>query len=144
MIRIAVALIVAMLTIGAGARASAQNSVSEASIRTIESQIVMPRGARTLELYNRYYALDQLNGREVVVGVFLLRSSFGETVRQGAVTVAAIPNVFTALPQQLPLIADGGCSVVTVYFDLTTQRLLPILLEGVDAEPELGACNGLG
>lgn len=143
MIRAAAALIIAILAIVVGPSASAQTSVSEVSIRAIESQVVMPRGARNLELYDRYYALDQLNGREVVVGVFLLRSSFGGTARQGAVAVAAIPNVFTSPPQQLPVIADGGCSVVTIYFDVTTQRLMPIRLERADVEPEFGACNGL-
>lgn len=141
--RVAVALIVAMLAIAVVANARAQTSVSEASIRAIESQLVMPRGARTLEVYDRYYASGQLNGHEVVIGVFLLRSSFGETVRPGATAVAAIPNAFTTSRQQLPIIADGGCSVVTIYFDVTTQRLLPIRLKGVDPEPELGACNGL-
>ncbi len=144
MTRFATALILAMLAMPVGSSAIAQPSISEESIRAIETQIVMPRDAPTLGLYDRYYAPDQFNGREVVVGVFLLRASFGGTTHTGAAAVAAIPNAFTTSRQQLPLIADGGCSVVTIYFDLATQRLLPISQKGVDAEPELAACNGLG
>ncbi|UPT62570.1 MAG: hypothetical protein M0D54_19810 [Hyphomonadaceae bacterium JAD_PAG50586_4] len=145
MSRSLVALIVALLVLASGTRAVAQTSVAETSIRAIEDQMVMPRGAGPLELYSRYYAPDQLNGREVIVGVFLLRDALEETAHTGAVTVASIPNAFTMASRwQLPLVLDGGCSVVTIYFDLETQRLLPIQLEGVSAEPELGACNGLG
>lgn len=98
----------------------------------------MPRGARPLNAYDRYYSSEQMNGREVLVGVFLLRSAF-ET-RSGAEAVGGIPNAFTIARR--PRIADGGCSVVTIYFDQVTQRLLPIQIDGADAERELAVCNG--
>ncbi len=133
----ALALVVAIAPL-----ARAQNSVSEATIREIESQVVMPRGARSLDLYDRYYAPDRIGEREVVVGVFLLRSSFSGQTREGVAPVTAIDNVFTASATQLPVVMDGGCNVVTIYFDVATQRLMTIRLDGADTAPELGACNG--
>lgn len=122
--------------------AFAQDTVSDVTIRAIENQMIMPRRARPLELYDRYYASDQADGREIIVGVFLLRKTFGARTWAGAQPVAAITNAFTTSRAELPVIADGGCSVVRIYFDMTTARLLPIQIEGVEAEPELGACNG--
>lgn len=136
------ALIVSTLSLAVGPTAEAQNAVSEASVQAIEAQIVMPGGAESLELYDRYYAFDELQGLEVVKGVFLLRRAFGAPRRGGVAAVAGVPNAFTMSGRQLPVIADGGCSVVTIYFDISTERLVSISLEGVDAEPELGVCNG--
>ena len=142
MTRMTAVLVAVTLALATLPRAFAQNSASEVTIRAIEYQVVMPRRAWSLDLYDRYYAPDNVDGREIIVGVFLLRSSFGGRARDGAAPASTIANAFTTSRSQLPTILDGGCSVVTVYFDVATQRLLPVHLEGVDADPELGVCNG--
>jgi hypothetical protein len=140
--QIAAVFVAVMLALATFPQASAQSAVSEETIRAIEDQVVMPRRAQQLDLYDRYYAPDHVDGHEMIVGVFVLRSSFGGRARDSATPAPTIANAFITSRSQLPAIADGGCSVVTVYFDVATQRLLPIRLEGVDADPATGVCNG--
>ena len=140
--QIAAILIASILSLTVVPTAKAQNAVPVALVQAIETQLVMPSGAESLDRYDRYYAFDQLHGREVVIGVFLLRKASGTTTRAGASAVADVPNAFAIPRQKLPVIVDGGCSVVTIYFDIATQRLLSVNREGADTEPELGVCNG--
>lgn len=141
---LAAALFALGLTLYAVPQATAKATVANTTVAVIESQMVMPRGAQALAFYDRYYAPRQVSGRDVIVGVFVLRSSINSRTSstQDATPVSGIAHAFTTVFSQLPVVSDGGCAVVTVFFDVATQRLARIRLEGVDAEPELGACNG--
>lgn len=89
---------------------------SSALIREIESGLAMPKGL-SLHSYRRYYSGDLSNGRRLVVAVFL------ESDHPGTETV----------PQsKLPRILDGGCSVVTLRYDVKLKKVLDI------------GCNGVG
>lgn len=134
------ATLAAILLVFASERSAfAQTSVSEASIRAIEEQVVMPKGAQALDLYDRYYAPDRLDGRQVIVGVFLLRRAFTSVPHVGAPT--AIPNAFITSANKLPVVYEGGCNVVTVQFDLATGLLRGTTLPTFFPRPTTAFCH---
>jgi hypothetical protein len=77
----------------------------------------MPDGASPISSYARYYARIIDNDRDVLIGVFLLGSS--------------TPGIRLVSRDNLPSILDGGCTVVTVKFDLASGAFLG------------GRCNGV-
>lgn len=143
MVRLAVTLALVLATAAASAE-KLPSMITAPTVRYIESQVVMPRGAEPLASYDRYYMLDWIERNEVVVGRFLERLPHGHVRRPGAIPVPGIPGAFT-VPRggRLPQISDGGCSVVTVYFDTATWKMLQVQWEGEEGEPEFGICNGL-
>jgi hypothetical protein len=148
-------LIAAALAVGVVASAHAQISdaaVDPALVSKIEGASVLPPGAAKLADYDRYYgratmaflAPDGSGEREVIAGVWLKR---GPTMprQNGAVPIPGQAGAFSLGPDgNLPLVSDGGCSVLTVYFDLKTQAFL---FRGprppVATPPITAVCNGL-
>lgn len=117
--------------------------VSDETIRTIESRIEMPPGARPLEEYDRFYSGGRLSGREGVQGVLLLRETFTHVSRGEMAPVEGMANVYRADADSMPLVADGGCSVVTLYFDLASQEFVELHREGLSVERARAVCNGV-
>lgn len=117
--------------------------VSDEAIRTIESRIEMPPGARPLEEYDRYYSSVRLSAREGVQGVLLLRRSFANVTRGAMAPVDGMTNVYRGVADSMPLVADGGCSVVTLYFDLASQEFVELHREGLSIERARAVCNGV-
>lgn len=111
------------------------------TISYIEARVTMPRGAEPLEAYDRYYAMKRINDRNVVHGVFLLRHSFGDIDRAGMEAVP-IPNVYRGAPDDLPVVADGGCAVVTVYFDTLSFLFWQLEADPRDHLTAPAICNG--
>lgn len=102
--------------------------VTEVDLDTIgylQPRITMPVGARPIEDYDRYYAMDRIDDRNIVRGIFLLRSSFD----RGASTL------------DLPMIADGGCSVVSFFFDAESLQFVQIATTE-DGATAPAVCNG--
>ncbi len=117
--------------------------VSDETIRTIESRIEMPPSARPLAEYDRYYSGVRLSGREGVHGVLLLRETFAHVNRGAMAPVEGMANVYRGDADSMPLVADGGCSVVTLYFDLASQEFVELHREGLSIERARAVCNGL-
>ena len=136
------ALIALVSVLIVGTPALADTNLTVATVRAIEQQMVMPRNAEPLESYFRFYADEQIDDRAAIRGVYL-RSPGARWAREnGAVPVPGIPGAFTVEAGHLPDFADGGCAVVSIYFDVATQRLLPNVSGSEDAAPELGVFNG--
>lgn len=116
--------------------------VTDETIRAIESRIEMPPGARPIEEYDRYYSGVRLSGREGVQGVLLLRRSFEHVNRGDMAPVEGMANIYRGDADSMPLVADGGCSVVTLYFDLAAQEFVELHREGLSVERARAVCNG--
>jgi hypothetical protein len=104
-------------------------AVDPAMVGKLESEAVMPRRAAKLAGYERYYVRAKMvfhmpdettDERDVIAGVWLL----GGTHQDGAVPIPGHAGAFSLPSGILPLVYDGGCSVLTVYFDLKTQTFL--------------------
>ena len=117
--------------------------VTDEAIRTIEARIEMPPDARPLDEYDRYYSGVRLSGREGVQGVLLLRRAFGDINRDAMTAVDGMANVYRGDADSLPLVSDGGCSVVTLYFDLASQQFVELHREGLSIERARAVCNGV-
>lgn len=129
--------------IGAGASQKQAKIITAPTVRLIESQMVMPRGAAPLMNYDRYYMLNRIGELVVVEGRFMQRDPYERQPPEGSRPVPGVPGAFTIQRGgRLPDVADGGCSVVTILFDIRTRKLLPVQWEGDKQEPELGICNG--
>ena len=93
-------------------------------LRKIEASLKMPSGTKPLVSYDRYYAYAVRRGRKVLVGVFLHS--------------LALPGIAETTPglhilekeSDLPVVHDGGCSVVTVVLDPHTSQEADISCNG--------------
>jgi len=88
---------------------NAQTSLPDV-IGSLEWNLMMPEGAAALRAYTRYYA--ERDG--MLIGIFV-RGEDGIRIVSGG---------------ELPLIIDGGCSVVNLRYNLDTQRLAAIFCNG--------------
>jgi hypothetical protein len=91
-----------------------------AAIAAFEARLKLPNGAQPLSEYERYYAGTWIGGRKMIEGV--LETAYRRHKR-GKVHI--VPE------DQLPGIMDGGCYIITVLFDVTTNRTAQV------------SCNGL-
>jgi hypothetical protein len=117
-------------------------SVALETIATMEARAQMPRGAQALEAYDRYYAPHRIDDGNVVRGVFLLRSSFGDIDRPGMTAVPEMQNVYRGAAEDIPVVADGGCAVVTMYFDVQLNHFLQLEAAARDHVTAPSLCNG--
>ncbi len=117
-------------------------TVTLETIATMEARAQMPRGAEALQAYDRYYAPQRIEDRNVVRGVFLLRSSFGDIDRAGMTAVPDRPNVYRGAVEDIPVVADGGCAVVTMYFDIESNHFLQLEADPRDHLTAPSLCNG--
>jgi hypothetical protein len=89
----------------------------------IEQQVRLPTGSRPLGEYARYYAFDK-RGRVSAIFTTFLEPDYE------SLNLPAGQRRWVSAEGKLPGISDGGCGVVEVLFDPTTDE--------VRAE-----CNGL-
>jgi hypothetical protein len=90
-----------------------------AAIDKIEAGLVMPEEAAPLSAYRRRYGGVIEAGRRVIWGDFLLS------------TIAPYAAAITILDHRpVSLLQGGGCSVVTLKFDMDSDRLLGIACNG--------------
>lgn len=92
-----------------------QYLLTRSDICRIESEIKDLPGKNKLSEYSRVYAGRMEDGRYIVTGV-LMRSRDS--------TVEIVPH------EELPLVFDGGCDVITVKYDLQEKIVLSIRCNG--------------
>lgn len=85
-------------------------------ITRIESGLQMPRGAFGLPLYERYYAFDEIDGKRMIVGLFLRSEK---------------PQIRIVNHDSLPIKTDGGCSVVHFRYSIEEKRVIAIMCGGI-------------
>lgn len=89
----------------------------------IESQVELPAGAYDLNDYLRYYAFD--DGHVVAVfTTFDHRSDSDQNVRTS-------DRNWVGDRDKLPLILDGGCSVVNIVYDPKDRSFDQVFCNGV-------------
>ncbi|MBI1361710.1 MAG: hypothetical protein GC155_15640 [Alphaproteobacteria bacterium] len=148
----------ALLTSGVALAAAAQTPqtgsdapVDPALVAKIEQTAVLPTGALKLADYDRYYGRatmpfltkDSAGDHDVIAGVWLKRGAFGP-VQRGAREIAGDAGAYAIVGDgNLPLVFDGGCNVITLYFDLKTQTFLFRGVRPSASQPDASAvCNG--
>lgn len=75
----------------------------------IEAAVTMPAGASPLPVYDRYYAWEERDdGVRKVLGTYVR----GER-----------PQRHWVRQNDLPLVLDGGCDIVTLTYDVDADRI---------------------
>ena len=148
----------AAITTGIELAAAAQTpaTVSDAPVdptlvAKIEETAVLPTGALKLADYDRYYGRATMpfltknssGERDVIAGVWLRHGVYGP-VQRGAQAVAGVSGAYAIVGDgNLPLVFDGGCNVITLYFDLKTKTFLFRGARPPTSQPDASAvCNG--
>ena len=89
-----------------------------AIMNRIETIVVMPPDAAPLAVYGRYYAWEARDdGVQKVLATYVRREA---------------PGRHWVDQNELPLVMDGGCDIVTLTYDVATDRVDRV------------ECNGLG
>jgi hypothetical protein len=83
-----------------------------AVVHNLEARIVMPQGAKPISAFTRYYEPGFDHGRRTVFG--LLTEKGDKQIHMG----------------QVPIVMDGGCSVVDLTFDVATNQVTSIKCYG--------------
>jgi hypothetical protein len=97
---------------------SVAEAEQQAIMDRIERDVRMPQGAGALSSYSRFYAWHQgEDGARKVVAHY-------ENL------TGAAPGRRWVTERDFPLIMDGGCGVVTLSYDVATQRIEHISCNG--------------
>jgi hypothetical protein len=125
MLCLATAAILLILMIAASIGHASDSPLDVALLQKIESSLKLPKGTRPLASYDRYYAYAVRKGRKVLVGVFL--------DSQALPGIAHPDPGLHALEKEsdLPVVHDGGCSVVTVVLDPVSPQEADVSCNGV-------------
>jgi hypothetical protein len=113
------------LAVAASISHASDSPLDVTSLHKIESSLKLPKGTKPLASYDRYYAYAVRKGRKFLVGVFLYSP--------------ALPGIAEAVPglhilekeSDLPVVLDGGCSVVTVVLDPDSSQEADVSCNGV-------------
>lgn len=89
--------------------------VTEAEADAIEARVSMPDGGQPLAAYARYYTYVTLGGHELIEAYFV--AGFGGP-----------PGRY--LNKEGPLVDDGGCSIITLYYDPQSGHIAGLSCNG--------------
>ena len=106
-----------------GACSSAAEKKHGQLIAQIEQRVQLPAGAERLARYARYYAI---NGNRVVATYTTFVDPQVEHVSLATGHTRWIDDY-----RRMPLISDGGCSVVNVLYDPSKQKVEHVFCNGV-------------
>lgn len=85
-------------------------------ISQMEAALRLPEGAEPLDNYARYYAIEGAGGRREVRGVLVKRKDAA--------------GVHLVKANSLPVLFDGGCSVVNVRYSPAEKKFLLVSCNG--------------
>lgn len=88
-----------------------------ALLHHIEVDLSLPRGARKLDDYVRYYSVETVKNVTTIRATFFYSGAAGRIVR--------------VQPSQLPHIEDGGCDVIQLLYSPKAGKVLSISCNGV-------------
>lgn len=133
----ALALIAAMTT--AGAAGAASDVPTAAEVARVEAALTLPKGARAIYDYDRYYTRSMIDGRPVILGLF--QRTWIRDVKEhlhnnpdnwNMATPQRVGEVLRVRKAALPgQIADGGCEQIQVVYDVETNKLVDARCNGV-------------
>jgi hypothetical protein len=93
-----------------------------ADVASVEATLSMPQGAASLKQYIRYYAGTLEKGHRVLLGHFELGPTYNGA--DGDVRVVKSKN-------DLPVVFDGGCSIIFFRYDITEKRVVNLRCNGI-------------
>lgn len=120
--------------------------VDAETVREIESVVVLPSRARPLEAYGRFYARSVVDGRNVVVGVYVTLHPYPSRAEKNwlwrSVPIEGIERARASAAVHLPVVFDGGCTVINLLFDEERRVFVAHGPDGLEPSSEAW-CNGV-
>ena len=92
-------------------------TINKKFIHRLEKNLSMPKGAKPLELYDRYYTLASKNGRPILDTVMIFNGN------GGAVQIVSKENMIA--------VNDGGCFVLNMRYDLIKEEVIYFRCNGM-------------
>lgn len=102
---------------------SGERDAHSEDIRKIESRLTLPDGTGPLSSYARYYAPD---GSQVLA-VFVAGADEGDP----QINLPIGRTRWVSSPAALPKVFDGGCSIVNIVWNKSTQTVEEVYCNGV-------------
>ena len=115
------------------------------AVNFIENNVTLPSRVEPLKSYSRYYA-KQPQGSDYDIMAVFISNSYTSRLNNDYVGIPDLQNAYFSQHDKLPIILDGGCSVVTVYFNSQTMKFRKIgdpFSSSLDRTLYDGICNGL-
>ncbi|MBC6981546.1 hypothetical protein [Caulobacter sp. 17J80-11] len=143
MLKGACAALVVVATAFPGVAGAAPDVPTAAEVARLESALTLPKGARALYDYDRYYARSVVDGRPVILGLY--QRTWIRDVKEhqqrnpqnwnmaSPQRVGEVQRVRKAgLPRE---ISDGGCEQIRVVFDLEANKVSEASCNGAAPPP---------
>lgn len=96
-------------------------------IASLESAVVMPEGTDRLDGYTRFYAVSD----DAIEARYLSNTFVSGVIKQREPLEPLAPNIFLVGPNSLPIVMDGGCSVLSLRYDRRTHEITGPVCNGV-------------
>jgi hypothetical protein len=98
---------------------SAQKVPNLQTIASLETGLRLPKGAKPLASYDRYHAYTVVDGRTMIAGTLIG-------------TRSGLPGKISLLSdlRQAPIVMDGGCNVIHLWWDPKTAHISAIACNG--------------
>lgn len=91
-------------------------------INLIEHTVRLPRGAGPISSYQRYYSYETRYGKRGAGGDYLLKGMVPRLHDRIALPWDDLPPAVHSVPEgEGPIISDGGCGHVSVFFDFENK-----------------------
>jgi len=91
------------------------------AVNFIENNVTLPSRVEPLKRYSRYYAKQPQGSDYDIMAVYII-NPYGRRYNMGDVEIPNLQNAYFSQHGKLPVIFDGGCSMVTVYFNSQTMN----------------------
>ena len=88
-----------------------------AQVQHVESIVHMPGDAQAITAYQRFYAGVVDNGRKIIEGIYLARGVTKDMQIDHSRDVQIVDA------NSIQFIMDGGCLMVTVYYDVASDAI---------------------
>ncbi|RZZ88322.1 hypothetical protein [Pseudoxanthomonas winnipegensis] len=109
-------MLLAALLMSACTGPGAQHLDDAQLVKTLEQQVRLPKDASPLSDYTRYYTLT---ADGMLVGVYVKDFDGGDR------------QAHLVSKREMPLILDGGCSVINVRYDPDANKVLRVFCNGI-------------
>ena len=86
-------------------------------VEHVEQNLVVPKGARELSKYDRYYATEIIDNERYIRGKFVIAKS--------------VSRIFIVDIGQLPATFDGGCGVLLLRYSVVRKEFDIIRCSGI-------------
>lgn len=92
-------------------------------VEQVEYNVVMPQGSGKLRDYVRFYTGTFARDRKIIMGTYVLPQVLYRHSNFPRTTIRRDRDIRIVHKNGVPVILGGGCGVVTVFYDMSRQKI---------------------